>query len=381
MKECKKGYYYCTKEKKCMPLPSGMRVGYGGWLMPEKKKKNGNGKNGNGNGNGSHNGNGSSNGNGGSNGGGYGNGGGGGVSEAVTDAQLKAQEKAVFELEKKEANADRAKAMKKRKKEISEEGLLHRKELENRIAAWAKKKGTSKDNEEFWNDWHKAKDMGIDEGRIRLPLKLEVPQNNRDFHLGLMFRESLDYDRGMLFVFEEVGQKSFHMKDTRIPLDIAFIKEDGVIESIKPLNPFTLLPVSSNGEVASALEVNRGWFAENNVEEGDTLQIGNAKGGVAFEVVDLIKPEPIVATQKTVEWEDLSEIRRLPNYNKPGNILQVYLAWRGKTLSIQLFFPSAKKPSRKEVVDQLQKVYPGAKLWSYQVADYDPESPLLQTGS
>ena len=38
MKECKKGYYYCTKEKKCMPIPSGMRVGYGGWLMPDKKK-------------------------------------------------------------------------------------------------------------------------------------------------------------------------------------------------------------------------------------------------------------------------------------------------------------------------------------------------------
>tara|TARA_B100000287_G_scaffold431888_1_gene490048 strand:+ start:573 stop:1589 length:1017 start_codon:yes stop_codon:yes gene_type:complete len=338
MKECKKGYYYCTKEKKCMPIPSGYRVGYGGWLMPDKKK---NGKNGNGNGNGSHNGNGNGNGNGGGNGGGNGNGGGGGVSEGVTDAQLKAQEKAVFELEKKEANADRAKAMKKRKKELGEE-------------------------------------------RIRLPLKLEIPRNNTEFNLGLMFRESLDYDRGMLFVFEEVGQKSFHMKDTRIPLDIAFITEDGVIESIKPLNPFTLLPVSSDGDVASALEVNRGWFAENNVEEGDALQIGNATGGLAFEVIDLIKPEPLVPTQKTVEWEDpaeLTEIRRLPNYNTPGNILQVYLAWRGKTLSIQLFFPSAKKPSRKEVLDQLQKVYPGAKLWSYQVADYDPESPLLQTGS
>ena len=57
MKECKQGYYFCTKEKKCMPIPSGMRIGYGGWLEP--KKKNGkNGKNGNGNGNGSHNGNG-----------------------------------------------------------------------------------------------------------------------------------------------------------------------------------------------------------------------------------------------------------------------------------------------------------------------------------
>ena len=302
MKECKKGYYYCTKEKKCMPIPSGMRVGYGGWLMPDKKK---NGKkNGNGNGNGSNNGNGNGNGHSGNGNGGKGNGGGGNGG------------------------------------------------------------------------------VGMGES-VRLPLRLEVPQNNTEFKLGLMFRESLDYDRGMLFVFEEVGQKSFHMKDTRIPLDIAFIKDDGIIESIKPLNPFTLLPVSSDGEVASALEVNRGWFAENNVEEGDTLQIGNATGGVAFEVVDLIKPEPIVATQRTVEWEDpaeLTEIRRLPNYNKPGNIVQIYLAWRGKTMSIQMFFPSAKKPSRKEVLDQLQKVYPNAKLWSYQVADYDPQAPLLQTG-
>ena len=302
MKECKKGYYYCTKEKKCMPIPSGMRVGYGGWLMPDKKK---NGKkNGNGNGNGANNGNGNGNGHSGNGNGGNGNGGGGNGGGGMGES-------------------------------------------------------------------------------VRLPLRLEVPQNNTEFKLGLMFRESLDYDRGMLFVFEEVGQKSFHMKDTRIPLDIAFIKEDGIIESIKPLNPFTLLPVSSNGEVASALEVNRGWFAENNVEEGDTLQIGNATGGVAFEVVDLIKPEPIVATQRTVEWEDpaeLTEIRRLPNYNKPGNIVQIYLAWRGKTMSIQMFFPSAKKPSRKEVLDQLQKVYPNAKLWSYQVADYDPQAPLLQTG-
>ena len=339
MKDCKQGYYFCTKEKKCMPIPSGMRIGYGGWLEP-KKKKNGNGKNGNGNGNGSYNGNGSSNGNGGGNGGGNGNGGGGGVSEGVTDAQLKSQEKAVFELEKKEANADRAKAMKKRKKELGEE-------------------------------------------RIRLPLQLEVPQTNTEFNLGLMFRESLEYDRGMLFVFEEAGQKSFHMKDTRIPLDIAFIKEDGVIESIKPLNPFTLLPVSSNGEVSAAVEVNRGWFAEHNVEEGDALQIGNATGGLAFEVIDLIKPEPLVPTKQTVEWEDpteLTEIRRLPNYNKPGNIVQIYLAWRGRTMSIQMFFPSAKKPSRIEVLDQLQKVYPTAKLHSFEVTDYDPQAPLLQTG-
>ena len=362
-----------------MPIPSGMRIGYGGWLEP-KKKKNGNGKNGNGIGNGHSNGhgigaNGNGNGSNGSGNGGNGGSNGGGVSEAVTDAQLKAQEKAVFELEKKEANADRAKAMKKRQKELGEE---KKKGLWDNIHA--KRKRGEKPAKPGDKDYPKT--LNVEE-RIRLPLKLEVPQTNTEFRLGLMFRESLDYDRGMLFIFEEVGQKSFHMKDTRIPLDIAFIKEDGTIESIKPLNPFTLLPVSSDGDVVSAVEVNRGWFAENNVQEGDALQIGNATGGLAFEVIDLIKPEPLVPTQQTVEWEDpaeLTEIRRVPNYNKPGNILQIYLAWRGRTMSIQMFFPSAKKPSRKEVLDQLQKVYPTAKLHSFEVTDYDPQAPLLQRG-
>ena len=73
-KDCPKGQYYCTKRKKCMDIPSGYRVGYGGWLVHDHKHSS-NGKNGNGNG--SHNGNGSSNGNGGGNGGGNGNGGGG----------------------------------------------------------------------------------------------------------------------------------------------------------------------------------------------------------------------------------------------------------------------------------------------------------------
>ena len=98
-----------------------------------------------------------------------------------------------------------------------------------------------------------------------------MPQTQTEFNLGLMFRESLDYDSGMLFIFDEVGQKSFHMKDTKISLDIAFIKEDGTIESIKELDPYTLKPVYSDGDVLCALEVNRGWFEENSVFEGDQI--------------------------------------------------------------------------------------------------------------
>ena len=106
-----------------------------------------------------------------------------------------------------------------------------------------------------------------------LPLEIEIPNNIRDFNLGLMFRESLDFNKGMLFVFDEVGEKSFYMKETKIPLDIAFVTEEGIVESIKKLEPYNETPVTSDGQVLYALEVNRGWFEENNVEIGDEIEV------------------------------------------------------------------------------------------------------------
>jgi len=117
----------------------------------------------------------------------------------------------------------------------------------------------------------KPKKKKMKEEFISLPLQLEVPQNDGEFRLGLMFRESLEQDRGMLFVFENTDQHSFHMKNTFIPLDIAFINEEGVIESIKELNPMSSIPVYPDGKIRYAVEVNRGWFAENGVVVGDTL--------------------------------------------------------------------------------------------------------------
>ena len=81
-KKCPAGEYYCTKRKKCMPIPRGYHLGYRGWLEPDddnKGKKNGNGSNnGNGNGNGNNGGNGHSSGNGSGGGNGGGSAGGGG---------------------------------------------------------------------------------------------------------------------------------------------------------------------------------------------------------------------------------------------------------------------------------------------------------------
>lgn len=102
-------------------------------------------------------------------------------------------------------------------------------------------------------------------------LDLEIPSTPEAFSAGLMFRESLGKDSGMLFVFKEVGEKSFHMTNTTIPLDIAFINEDGIIESIKELKPLDETHVFSDAKVLYAIEVNRGWFTENNVQVGDKV--------------------------------------------------------------------------------------------------------------
>ena len=111
----------------------------------------------------------------------------------------------------------------------------------------------------------------------------------------------------------------------------------------------------------------------------EDLSIEDADGKVYAEIVDIIKPEPIKVPQSNIYYEDpIEESIRIPS--KTGNIITVYLAWRGSSYDIQMFFPQVSKPSRKAVQDQLQKIYPGAKLWGYQVSDNDPGEPLLQVG-
>ena len=226
--------------------------------------------------------------------------------------------------------------------------------------------------------------------KVDLPLKIEIPQTPGEFKTGLMFRESLDTDSGMLFIFDRVAQQSFHMSHTTIPLDIAFIDEEGCIESIKELTPLRREPVYSNAPVLYALEVNRGWFAENEVKVGDqiikdeinenidTSDWRNDFTRTEYEFTDIITPGPLESPKNTIKWVDLGEATNLPR--KTGNTLTVSLGWRGKSYSIQMFFPTVKVPSRREVQDQLQKVYPGAKLWSYQVSEYDQGEPLVQAG-
>ena len=110
------------------------------------------------------------------------------------------------------------------------------------------------------------------------------------------------------------------------------------------------------------------------------VKVEDAEGKLRFEFIDIIKPEPMRSPKSNIEYVDpLEEATKLPDYNKVGNIIEVYLAWRGGNYMIKMFFPSVKKPSRREVQIQMHKVYPGAKLYNYQVSSHDPGEPILQT--
>lgn len=73
----------------------------------------------------------------------------------------------------------------------------------------------------------------------------------------------------------------------------------------------------------------------------------------------------------------LEEAVRIPS--KTGNIILVTLTWRGKYYGIKMFFPQVTKPSRKEVQNQIDKVYPGAKVQTYYVSEVKPGEQFLQT--
>jgi len=226
------------------------------------------------------------------------------------------------------------------------------------------------------------------------------------------------------------------MTETRIPLDIAFITHDGIIESIKQLEPLDETPVSSDGDdVICALEVNRGWFEQHDIEVGDEIDIEEGKKDACYHKVKsrysvwpsayasgaLVKCRKVGAanwgnktkkeefemdeakkcwpgykkagTQKlfgktynrcvkagdeiTHDGEQIDEAAILPR--KTGQIVKVLLTFRGKMYAIQMFFPSIVKPSRAEVQDQIEKVYPGGKVRSYDISDYEPGQPLLHT--
>lgn len=103
-------------------------------------------------------------------------------------------------------------------------------------------------------------------------LRAEVVRTEEEKARGLMYRERLGNDEGMLFVYEEEEFLSFWMKNTRIPLSIAFIDRTGKIVDIQDMEPFQLKHHVSAQPAVYALEVNQGWFRKNGLRVGHQVK-------------------------------------------------------------------------------------------------------------
>lgn len=101
---------------------------------------------------------------------------------------------------------------------------------------------------------------------------VEIAESDDEIQCGLMFRQELSGDNGMLFVFAEESLRSFWMKNVPVPLSIAFINKEGVVVSISEMNAMDETTIPSVAPAMYALEVRKGRFAELGVVVGDLFQ-------------------------------------------------------------------------------------------------------------
>ncbi|HXW85683.1 MAG TPA: DUF192 domain-containing protein [Candidatus Binataceae bacterium] len=110
-------------------------------------------------------------------------------------------------------------------------------------------------------------------GEPRGSVQVEIANTEPERQTGLMYRNHLDENAGMLFVFARPADERFWMKNTEIPLDMIFADENGkVLGVVSNARPYDESPVGVHGESQYVLEVNGGWAARHHVEHGDRLK-------------------------------------------------------------------------------------------------------------
>jgi len=103
-------------------------------------------------------------------------------------------------------------------------------------------------------------------------LRAELANDDESRRTGLMFREQMADTTGMLFVYEAEGRHAMWMKNTLIPLSVAFIDHSGRIINIEDMQPQTEDAHGARASAAFSLETNQGWFKKRGIKAGDRVQ-------------------------------------------------------------------------------------------------------------
>ncbi len=112
----------------------------------------------------------------------------------------------------------------------------------------------------------------------RTEVEVEIADDTAEQRRGLMERTELAENAGMLFVFDREAPRSFWMRNTLIPLSIAYIASDGRIVDIQDMQPLDETSHPSAEPAQYALEVNQGFFAERGIEVGNVVEIPDLQG-------------------------------------------------------------------------------------------------------
>lgn len=99
----------------------------------------------------------------------------------------------------------------------------------------------------------------------------QVAQTEDDRLKGLMSYKQLPENHGMLFIFETFQKYCFWMKNTQIPLSVAFLRNDGTITKISDMQPYSLDKHCANEPIQYALEMNQGWFKNKKINVGSRI--------------------------------------------------------------------------------------------------------------
>lgn len=103
-------------------------------------------------------------------------------------------------------------------------------------------------------------------------IEAEVAAQDRHRQIGLMNRQSMPSQRGMLFVFPQANTHCMWMRNTLIPLSVAFIDEEGRIINIEDMQPHSEENHCARRPARYALEMNRGWFSQRGIVAGTRLR-------------------------------------------------------------------------------------------------------------